>query len=87
MTMKMHVPTVPADLDQALLSAKLDYSSAKTIFFLVWSYGQNQCGVFGDGDNAAYEWFIWDGRKLETSNAGYGSAEVALRHVLNKEAA
>ena len=42
------------------------------------------CGVFGDGENGAYEWFVWRKGVLETSDVAYGIAEIALRDVLNK---
>jgi hypothetical protein len=45
-------------------------------------WGDAYCGVFGDGDNAAYEWFVWQDGKLETFDCAYGSLTVALRDVL-----
>ena len=40
-------------------------------------------GVFGDGDNAVYEWFIWnqsaDRKGLQFSQQQYGAPACALR--------
>jgi len=42
-------------------------------------------GVFGDPDNACYEWFIWGGEgNLQTSDRQYGMTLAALRDVLNE---
>lgn len=43
-------------------------------------------GVFGEGDWATYEYFVWRGDQLETSHAGYGAPEWALRDALIKVA-
>ena len=74
------------ELLEKLPKAKLRYTTPKTIFHIVWLDGAHFCGVFGDGGNAAYEWFDFDGemQKLETSDSGYGGADIALRDVLNK---
>lgn len=69
---------------------RLRYTAVVDLFYAVWLWGDEMVGVFGDGDNGAYEWFRWrDGgpssppAKLETSDCGYGSPHVALRDVLN----
>jgi len=84
MNLKLHTPQPPAGLLSALERARLNYSTAKTLFHLVWLGDEFYCGVFGDGDNGAYEWFTWNAGKLEHSDAGYGGTDCALRDVLNK---
>lgn len=85
MNIKLHTPNPPLELQSALDKVKLKYTDAVTIFHCLRLHGAKYfCGVFGDGDNGAYEWFIWDGAYLETSDVAYGMSEVALRDVLNK---
>lgn len=74
---------VPEGLLDALVSCSLKYTVPDFIYYLVWGWGDEACGVFGDGPNGSYEWFIWRDNKLQTSNDGYGSLHVALRDVLN----
>lgn len=83
----------PAGLSAALEHKwkDLGYRSIEnlTLFHLVWLGGGpsgylEYCGVFGDGANGVYEWFIFRNGKLETSNTQWGSDEWALREVLNK---
>jgi hypothetical protein len=80
---------VPAVILTAIARADktLKYSAARHIFHCIWFGGMeghwSYCGVFGDGGNAAYEWFIWQEDKLEVSNKGYGDTNIALRDVLN----
>jgi hypothetical protein len=80
---------------QALLTALqeknrgLTYTAARFLYHYVWAPYSNtvRCGVFGDGPNASYEWFIWDEnnpRYIRTSNCGYGCDVVALRDVLQE---
>jgi hypothetical protein len=59
----------------------LTYTSPKTIYHYVDAdYRYVFVGVFGDGANGAYEWFIWDENTatLKTSDCGYGCTGVAL---------
>ncbi len=74
------------ELLEQLPKQKLRYTTPCTIYHIVWLDGAHFCGVFGDGENAAYEWFDFDGerQKLETSDCGYGGTDSALRDVLNK---
>jgi len=80
---------VPAVILTAIARADqtLKYSAARHIFHFLWFGGTpdhwSYCGVFGDGGNAAYEWFIWRDDKLEFSQKGYGDTNIALRDVLN----
>jgi hypothetical protein len=63
------------------------FTSPEFLYYSIWVYDETFCGVFGDGPNGAYEWFIWKekvGISLETSDCGYGSMTVALRDVLLK---
>lgn len=82
MKIKLHTPEIPNGLLKALESKQLEYSSPETLFHLVWIDGDHYCGVFGDGANAAYEWFDLDGGKLRTSDCGYGDDSIALRDAL-----
>lgn len=81
---------LPAGLLERLarpgLFLALRYTRPRFVYYIVGLWGPNNwCGVFGDGDNASYEWFLWtDGKRLETSDCGYGSPHSALRDVLNK---
>ena len=87
---KTQVRTSEVTIPDAVLRAldkrvpSLNYSRATTVFYCVWLWGETLCGVFGDGDWASYEWFVWNGKELETSDSGYGSTSVALRDVLMK---
>ena len=75
-------PDLLKALDRANL--RLKYTDAKYVYHAIWLWSSDICGVFGDGPNGSYEWFIWRGRgKLETSDCGYGSMHIALRDGLN----
>jgi hypothetical protein len=79
----------PAKLLAALQSARLRYTQPVALYhYLALGAASADCGVFGDGENGAYEWFIWrnypPNNVLETSDLAYGSPEIALRDVLNK---
>ncbi len=91
--MRIHQSSVPEGLVEELeeTRSRLHYTSPETLFYCVWLWGETCCGVFGDGENGTYEWFIRKGRQkildtsnLETSDCGYGSSSVALRDVLVK---
>lgn len=79
----------PEDLLAALTrcQSKLDYTDVNYLYDYIWVGDERFCGVFGDGPNGAYEWFVWrdDCKRLATSNKGYGSHAVALRDVLLRE--
>lgn len=78
---------VPAELLTAIARSneKLHYSSASHVFIYLPAYGVGDyVGVFGDGENGCYEWFIWFGANLKTSDVGFGDVNIALRDVLNK---
>jgi hypothetical protein len=77
--------TVPPLLLEALSQTRLNYSYPAHVFHVVWTYSDRLVGVFGDGDNGSYEWFVWDGKNVTHSDCGYGSTSVALRDVLNQE--
>lgn len=62
---------------------RLQYTSMVSVFSCHQLDPDYFCGVAGDGDNGAYEWFIWHDGKLQTSNCGYGDKVIALRDVLN----
>lgn len=59
--MEIRFPTPPKALLDALDNADktLEYSSAVHLFYLVWMSPYQCCGVFGDGSNGCYEWFVW----------------------------
>lgn len=83
MKIKLYIPEIPETLTAMLSNRQLRYTSPLTLFHLVWLDGQNYCGVFGDGENGAYEWFVFSGGILETSDCGYGDDSIALRESLN----
>lgn len=64
-------------------NSTLHYTNAKHLYYAFWLWSSDICGVFGDGANGSYEWFLWRGGKLETSDCGYGSMHVAMRDGLN----
>jgi len=85
MEIRTHNSTPPAELLRALdlKNASLHYTHAQAVYQCIWLCRDSCCGVFGDGNNAAYEWFVWrDDATLETSDACYGSIAVALRDAL-----
>lgn len=88
MKIRLHPLTIPEELLAALQRLRLEYTFPHFLYYCVLlgiEGGANSyCGVFGDGDNASYEWFIWRRGKLQTSDKGYGDTTVALRDVLNK---
>jgi hypothetical protein len=84
--LKIHPPTVaPAALLLALQRVRLRYTTPVDFYHCI-SLGLDSfyCGTFGDGENGAYESFVWREGVLETSDVAYGSPEIALRDVLNK---
>ncbi len=62
------------------------YTDFRHIFHCIQTDTDVWLGVAGDGNNGAYEWFIFHDlgskRTLETSDCGYGDTAVALREVL-----
>lgn len=81
----------PAEMLTALERKQLKYTDPRFLYHWVWLGDAYFCGVFGDGPNGAYEWFIWKERNagnatLQTSDVGFGSTEAALRAVLNEVA-
>lgn len=84
MKIKIYPPTPPIRLLSALEKCRLKYSTPVTLFRLVELGDDIFCGVFGDGGNATYEWFVWSAGKLETSDSGYGGTDSALRDALIK---
>jgi len=85
MQIKMRVQKPPAQLLSVLRTVRLHYTNPLAVdHYFVLSLEGADCGVFGDGDNAAYEWFVWRNGVLQTSNVAYGNPETALRDVLTK---
>ncbi len=88
---QIHTPHPPEVLLFLLTRASrtLLYTSGVTIFHHLWLDLDLECGVWGDGGNGCYEWFVLeklpDGSyQLETSDMGYGSTPYALKTVLQK---
>lgn len=80
---KTQVP--PPELLTALAKARLRYTEPVDLQYHIYLRSEAcHCGVFGDGDNGSYEWFVWRDGVLETSDASYGIPEVALRNVLDR---
>jgi hypothetical protein len=74
---------IPDDLLDALTKQGrfLTHTTPNTVYCCVdVDYRYVFVGVFGDGSNGAYEWFIWDqdAATLRTSDCGYGCTGVAL---------
>lgn len=84
MKIKIEPSNPPAGLLAMLESKPLRYTDPGYLYHCIWLGDEHFCGVFGDGPNGAYEWFLWRNGNLETSDVGYGSTEVALREVLNR---
>jgi hypothetical protein len=85
MQIRTQTENPPPELLKALETTSLHYSDPVCLYHYIYAGSEDaHCGVFGDGDNAAYEWFLWRNGTLETSDAAYGIPEVALRDVLNK---
>jgi hypothetical protein len=83
MEIKIRVEKPPAQLLSALERVRSRYTNSVAIYhYFALGLEGADCGVFGDGDNAAYEWFVWRNSVLETSDVAYGSPEIALRDVL-----
>jgi hypothetical protein len=89
-SMEIKQPSVPDGLLRALERWRGDYTDARSLYQCLWFDGNVFCGVFGDGPNGMYEWFIWEAGpheppkvgKLRTSNTGFGSDAAALLAVL-----
>jgi len=71
--------------EAAVLSLKaslgnLRYTVPVNIYHAVWvNYGEALVGVFGDGANGCYEWFIWSKAcGMRMSDTGYGNDCAAL---------
>lgn len=75
----------PQGLLEALGQARCKYSNICHLFHLLQVDVSKFVGVAGDGCNATYEFFVWDGEILEITDIGYGATEWALRDVLNQE--
>ena len=84
-TLRVKPDAAPPDNLLVNLEARhYEYTTPIFLYHTIWLWGRTCCGVFGDGENGAYEWFIWDDEWLETSDCGYGSMSVALQDVLKK---
>jgi hypothetical protein len=83
---KLRNETPPLELlaDLERRKHELKYTYAVAVYHCIAVYMHEYCGVFGDGDNGAYEWFVWRPGSLETSDNAYGSPVVALRDGLIK---
>lgn len=82
---KTKLPEPPPELLTALAKARLRYTEPRDIQYHIYLRSEHcHCGVFGDGDNGSYEWFVWKDGELAISDSGYGIPEVALRNVLNR---
>lgn len=81
MESQIHDSAPPAALLNALerKNANLRYTDAKAVYFCL---GLWERLVVGSSGMAAYEWFVWQDGKLETSDCAYGSSTVALRDAL-----
>lgn len=84
MSLEIRPPCIPDGLLVALEREirYLQYTRPQTVYYCVEpDYRYVYVGVWGDGANGAYEWFIWDPdapTPLRTSDCGYGCIGVAL---------
>lgn len=81
MQVKLKEPiSVPEELLLCLDKWYGNYTDPVCLYYIIQTDYGLVVGVFGDGDMATFEWFIWGERDiLRTSNSGYGSPYVALR--------
>lgn len=84
MNIKIRNPEPPHGLITALSRQTLYYSVPRDLIHLIQLGDAIFIGVFGDCQNAAYEWFEWRSGALKTSNAGWGSPEAALCDCINQ---
>lgn len=85
--MNIHETKLPVALLKKFEGRHSKYTDLLTIYHVVCLDQDCWCGVVGDGDNGAYEWFYFVGDKVEISDAGFGDSTCALRSVLNLKAA
>lgn len=98
-TMKSKLPeirintAVPEQILRALAGARLNYSSFEHVFHCFQLHTDRWIGVAGDGDNGAYEWFVFNGAKdgptrlqdkLKHSDCGFGCTDWALKEIINQ---
>lgn len=78
---KIPQPTIELLRSLDLAGQRLRYSSAcHVLYFVHFPYKDHAAfGVFGDGNNGCYEWFIWEDGRVETSDQGWGCSEFALQ--------
>lgn len=82
MTIEVRPQPIPEGLLAALDRRRGRYTNARYLYHSISLNSGLYVGVFGDGPNASYEWFIWDSGELRTSDKGYGADHWALRDVL-----
>jgi hypothetical protein len=82
MSLEIRQPSIPDGLLRALENWHGKYTDPKFLYQSVWIDIGTFVGVFGDGPNGTYEWFIWEAGQLRTSDKGYGSDCAALRDAL-----
>jgi hypothetical protein len=77
--MEIRHPSIPDGLLRSLEAWRGKYTDAKFFYQSAWIDLNTFIGVFGDGPNGSYEWFIWEAGQLRTSDKGFGSDSAALR--------
>lgn len=82
MTIEVRPQPIPEGLLPALERRRGRYTNARYLYHSISLDSGLYVGVFGDGPNGSYEWFIWDRGKLRRSDKGYGADCWALRDVL-----
>ncbi len=75
---------VPSQLLDALEKFQGRFTDPVHIFHCLCVQTEMWVGVFGDGDNGAYETFVWTSGKLTCSDVGWGDTALALKDVLNR---
>lgn len=76
---------VPPQLERALLNRRGQYTDMVDIFHCIQLHTDQWVGVAGDGNNGSYEHFSFKDGKLECSDCGWGSTDIALLEILSKE--
>ena len=82
LTCRVPVPKFIAD---ELTGRSGKFTDAKDVFHCIAIGTDHFAGVFGDGGNGCYEWFVWKRMTFECSDKGYGDTVIALRDILNRE--
>jgi hypothetical protein len=62
-----------------------EFTDFKKLYHFAEIDEDHWAGVIGDGENAAYEFFVWTPHSFSKSEVGYGDSLYAFRKVLRQE--